>query len=68
MDNQKSMKNAYRIAQEMIDDRLKERDPDAYKDLQDVKEADVIVIRGEYLSLRIDSIVIPLLINSLYIL
>jgi hypothetical protein len=48
MTDQKSMKNAYRIAQEMIDDRLKERDPDAYKDLKDIKEADVIVIRGEY--------------------
>ena len=48
MDNQKSMKNAYRIAQEMLDDRLKERDPDAYADLQDIKGADVIVIKGEY--------------------
>ena len=48
MTDQKSMKTAYRIAQEMIDDRLKQRDPDAYKDLRNIKEADVIVIRGEY--------------------
>jgi len=48
MTDQKSMKNAYRIAQELIDDRLRERDPDAYKDLQDIRKADVIVIRGGY--------------------
>jgi hypothetical protein len=48
MDNQKSMKNAYRIAQELIDDRLKEKDSEAYYDIQDIKEADVIIVRGIY--------------------
>ncbi len=46
MNNQKSMKNAYRIAQELMDDRLKEKDSEAYNDIQDIKEADVIVVRG----------------------
>jgi len=48
MKDQKSMNNAYRIAQELLKDRLKEKDPEAYKELQDIKEADVIVIKGEY--------------------
>ena len=48
MSDQQSMKNAYRIAQEMINDRLREKDPEAYKEIQDIKEADVIVTRGQY--------------------
>ena len=48
MNNQKSMKNAYRIAQELMDDCLREKDPEAYNDIQDIKEADVIVVRGGY--------------------
>ena len=47
MRNQKSMNNAYRIAQELLKDRLKEKAPEAYKELQDIKEGDVIVIKGE---------------------
>ena len=46
--NQKSMNKAYRIAQELLNDRLREKDPEAFDDLKDIKEADVIVIRGEY--------------------
>ena len=46
--NQNSMNKAYRIAQEMLNDRLRERDPEAFDDLKDIKEADVIIIRGEY--------------------
>jgi len=42
------MKNAYRIAQELLKDRLKEVNPEAYRELQDIKEADVIVIGGSY--------------------
>jgi hypothetical protein len=37
------MKNAYRIAQELLKDRLKEVNPEAFQELQDIKEADVIV-------------------------
>ncbi len=48
MQDQKSMNNAYRIAQELLKDRLREKDPEAYKELQDIKEADVFVIKGEY--------------------
>jgi len=48
MQDQKSMNNAYRIAQELLKDRLRKKDPEAYKELQDIKEADVIVIEGEY--------------------
>ena len=48
MQDQKSMNNAYRIAQELLKDRLRKKDPEAYKELQDIKEGDVIVIKGEY--------------------
>jgi hypothetical protein len=42
------MKKAYRIAQELLKDRLKDVDPEAYKELKDIKEADVIVVGGSY--------------------
>lgn len=44
----KGMDKAYTIAQELVRDRLKNIDPDAYREIQDIKEADVIVIRGTY--------------------
>lgn len=48
MAEQGSMEKAYQIAQEMISDRLKQEDPEAYREIQDVKDADVIITRGEY--------------------
>jgi hypothetical protein len=44
----KGMNNAYRIAGELLKDRLKDVDPDALSGLQDIKEADVIVVKGQY--------------------
>lgn len=44
----KSMSNAYRIAQELLKDRLKEVNPEAYAEMLNVKDADVIVIGGTY--------------------
>ncbi|MFC2160633.1 hypothetical protein ACFLRX_03150 [Acidobacteriota bacterium] len=44
----KSMNNAYRIAQELLKDRLKEVNPEAFKEMLDVEDADVIVIGGTY--------------------
>ncbi len=46
--DKKGMGNAYRIAQELLKDRLKEVNPEAYQELQDIKEADVIIIKGSY--------------------
>lgn len=46
--NQKSMENAYRIAGELLKDKLKESDPAALSDLESLKEADVIVVKGQY--------------------
>ena len=46
--DKKGMGNAYRIAQELLKDRLKDVDPEAYRELEDIKEADVIVIGGIY--------------------
>ncbi len=46
--DKKGMGNAYRIAQELLKDRLKDVDPEAYQELEDIKEADVIVIGGSY--------------------
>ena len=33
---------------ELIDDRLREKDPDSYEELQGIEKADVIVVKGEY--------------------
>lgn len=46
--DKKGMGMAYRIAQELLKDRLKDVDPEAYQELQNIKEADVIVIGGSY--------------------
>jgi len=48
MSDQQSMQNAYRIAEELLNDRLKEKNPEAYRDLQGIKDADIIVVRGQY--------------------
>lgn len=44
----KGMNNAYRIAAELLKDRLKDVDPGALSELQDIKKADVIVVMGQY--------------------
>jgi len=44
----KGMNNAYRIAAELLKDRLKDVDPGALSELQDIKKADVIVVKGQY--------------------
>ena len=44
----KGMNNAYRIAGELLKDRLKYVDPGALSELQDIKKADVIVVMGQY--------------------
>ena len=44
----KGMTNAYRIAGELLKDRLKDINPNALSGLQDIKEADVIVVQGQY--------------------
>lgn len=46
--NKKGMGNAYRIANELLKDRLKDVNPEAYEELQRVKDADVIVVKGTY--------------------
>lgn len=48
MNQKKSMETAYRIAQEMLNDRLKDKDPEAYRELSETSRADVIVVRGHY--------------------
>ncbi len=42
------MKKAYQIAQEMVRDQLREKDPEAATDLDDIRESDIIVTRGQY--------------------
>jgi len=44
----KGMDNAYRIAGELLKDRLKDVDPGTLSELQDIKKADVIVVMGQY--------------------
>jgi hypothetical protein len=44
----KGMNNAYRIAGELLKDRLKEVDPNALSEIEDIKAADVIVVKGQY--------------------
>ncbi len=43
-----SMENAYRIAGELLKDKLQEADPEALGDLESVKAADVLVVQGSY--------------------
>jgi len=47
-ENNKSMENAYRIAGELLKDKLKQADPEALGDLESLQEADVIVVKGSY--------------------
>jgi hypothetical protein len=43
-----SMKSAYRVADELLKDRLRRQDPEALKDLEDLNAADIIVTAGQY--------------------
>ena len=43
-----TMHSAYRVAGELIKDRLKEQDPDSLRELEGIKDADVIITRGQY--------------------
>ncbi len=43
-----TMHSAYRVAGELIKDRLKEQNPDALRELEGIKDADVIITRGQY--------------------
>jgi len=44
----KGMGKAYLIAQELMKDRLKSVNPEAYEELKDVNAADVLVVPGQY--------------------
>jgi len=44
----KGMGKAYQIAQELMKDRLKSVNPEAYEELKDVSAADVLVVPGQY--------------------
>jgi len=46
--NKTSMENAYLIAGEMLKDRLKDVNPTALSDIESIKQADVIVVQGQY--------------------
>ncbi len=42
------MAKAYRIAGELIRDKLAKEDPEAARELEDIKESDIVVVRGQY--------------------
>jgi hypothetical protein len=42
------MENAYRVAHELLKDRLKEFAPQELKDIEAIEAADVLVVRGQY--------------------
>jgi hypothetical protein len=42
------MEKAYQIAQEMVRDQLREKNPEAAQDLENIHESDIIVTRGQY--------------------
>ncbi len=42
------MSGAYRVAHELLRDRLKDRAPEILRELDEISEADVIVTRGKY--------------------
>ena len=44
--NQDSMDRAYRIADELIKDRLQDRAPELAEKISDIEEADILVVRG----------------------
>jgi len=43
-----TMEIAYRIAHELLKDRLKEKAPEMLAALEEIQEADVLVVRGQY--------------------
>jgi len=43
-----SMRSAYRVAEELLKDKLREAAPEALKELEDLKAADIIVTAGQY--------------------
>lgn len=43
-----SMESAYRVAEELLKDRLRQEAPDALEELEDLNAADIIVTRGQY--------------------
>jgi hypothetical protein len=43
-----SMESAYRVAEELLKDRLRKEAPDALQELEDLKAADIIVTLGEH--------------------
>lgn len=43
-----SMQAAYRVAEELLKDRLREGAPEALRELEDLHAADIIVTRGQY--------------------
>lgn len=43
-----SMKAAYRVAEELLRDRLREEAPDALQELENLEAADIIVTTGQY--------------------
>jgi hypothetical protein len=43
-----AMKEAYKIAQELLKDRLKEANPEAFEEISGKDGADVLVVKGQY--------------------
>jgi hypothetical protein len=43
-----SMESAYRVAEELLKDRLRKEAPEALQELEDLKAADIIVTLGQY--------------------
>jgi hypothetical protein len=43
-----SMQSAYRVAEELLKDRLRKEAPEALRELEDLSAADIIVTRGQY--------------------
>jgi hypothetical protein len=43
-----SMQSAYRVAEELLKDRLRKEAPEALRELEDLNAADIIVTRGQY--------------------
>ena len=43
-----SMRSAYRVAEELLKDKLRQVAPEALRELEDLKAADIIVTTGQY--------------------
>lgn len=43
-----SMRSAYRVAEELLKDKLRQAAPEALRELEDLKAADIIVTTGQY--------------------